>query len=77
MLLTGGALGVWVLIDLIFIVKNKFEDKQGKRVELTHHLPPVKETVLIAGSIMCWFGVFIASIAGSLNVCNNQSCDGC
>jgi TM2 domain-containing membrane protein YozV len=30
MLLTLGALGVWVLIDLIMIIIGKFTDKQGQ-----------------------------------------------
>jgi TM2 domain-containing membrane protein YozV len=30
MLLTLGALGVWVLIDLIMIIIGKFSDKQGQ-----------------------------------------------
>lgn len=66
MLFTAGLVGVWVVIDLIFIVKNKFEDKEGNPVQLVNKLTPVKETVLIAGTVMAWFALFIASIAGLL-----------
>ena len=32
MIVTAGGLGVWWLIDLIFIACGSFRDKQGKRV---------------------------------------------
>jgi len=32
MLCTLGCLGIWVMIDLIFIVGGSFHDKQGRRV---------------------------------------------
>lgn len=34
MLLTFGGLGIWVLIDLIFIVAGSFKDKEGQRIFL-------------------------------------------
>jgi TM2 domain-containing membrane protein YozV len=33
-LLTLGGLGIWVLIDLIFIVTNNFKDAEGNTVSL-------------------------------------------
>ena len=33
MLLTAGGLGVWVIIDLIFIIVGKFTDKEGLLVQ--------------------------------------------
>lgn len=66
MLITGGLLGVWVVIDLILIVRNKFTDKNGNELELTPNLTPMKETILITGSVMAWFALFIASIAALL-----------
>ncbi len=66
MLLSGGAIGVWALIDLILIVKNKFEDKHGNRLEVTHNLSPLKELLLLAGSVMASLAVFITSIAAVL-----------
>ena len=32
MILTLGGLGIWTLIDLIFIASGSFRDKDGKRV---------------------------------------------
>ena len=32
MILTLGGLGIWTLVDLIFIVTGSFRDKEGKRV---------------------------------------------
>ena len=32
MILTLGGLGIWALIDLIFIAVGSFRDKEGKRV---------------------------------------------
>jgi TM2 domain-containing membrane protein YozV len=32
MILTLGGLGIWTLVDLIFIVVGSFRDKEGKRV---------------------------------------------
>jgi TM2 domain-containing membrane protein YozV len=31
-ILTGGGLGIWVLIDLIMIVVGSFTDKEGKKL---------------------------------------------
>jgi len=38
MIVTGGGLGIWWLIDLIFIGCGSFRDKQGRRVE--HWIEP-------------------------------------
>jgi TM2 domain-containing membrane protein YozV len=32
MLLTAGGLGVWWLVDLIFVVCGIFRDKEGKKI---------------------------------------------
>jgi TM2 domain-containing membrane protein YozV len=32
MILTLGGLGIWTLVDLIFIVTGSFRDREGKRV---------------------------------------------
>src|SRR5207248_1594557 len=43
MVLTLGGLGIWYLVDLIFIVTNNFEDKQGNTLELTTNPSPAKK----------------------------------
>jgi TM2 domain-containing membrane protein YozV len=63
MLLSGGAIGVWVLIDLYLIVKNKYEDKEGNQIKVTHNLSKPKESLLIAGSVAAWLVVFMSSVA--------------
>lgn len=32
MLCTGGGLGIWWVIDLVFIVSGSFRDRQGRRI---------------------------------------------
>ncbi|MBT6207692.1 MAG: TM2 domain-containing protein [Francisellaceae bacterium] len=39
MLLTFGGLGVWTLIDLVFIVSNKLEDSSGDQLIFSECLP--------------------------------------
>jgi TM2 domain-containing membrane protein YozV len=63
MLVTGGFLGVWVVIDLIAITRNKFEDKNGNQLELIHNITPIKETILVSGAVMLWVGLFFTVIA--------------
>lgn len=31
-LLTGGGLGIWYIIDLIFIILGRFKDDEGRRI---------------------------------------------
>jgi TM2 domain-containing membrane protein YozV len=40
MLCTLGGLGVWALVDLIFILTGSFRDKEGKRVYQWLEPPP-------------------------------------
>ena len=40
MLVTLGGLGVWALVDLIFILAGSFRDKDGKRVYRWLEPPP-------------------------------------
>lgn len=63
MLVTGGFLGVWVVIDLISITRNKFEDKNGNELEIIHNITPIKETILVSGTVMLWVGLFFTVIA--------------
>lgn len=36
MLLTGGGMGIWVIIDLIMIIVGSFTDSEGKKVKLSN-----------------------------------------
>jgi hypothetical protein len=40
MLLTLGGLGIWALVDLIFIVVGSFRDKEEKRIYRWMEPPP-------------------------------------
>jgi TM2 domain-containing membrane protein YozV len=40
MILTLGGLGIWTLVDLIFIVTGSFRDREGKRVYNWLEPPP-------------------------------------
>ncbi len=63
MLCTGGLLGVWVVIDLTAITRNRFEDKDGNKLEVIHNITPIRETLLITGSVMLWVALFFTAIA--------------
>ncbi|RPJ05261.1 MAG: TM2 domain-containing protein [Deltaproteobacteria bacterium] len=41
MILTLGGVGIWALVDLIFIVTGSFRDGEGKRVYHWMEPPPV------------------------------------
>lgn len=58
MLITGGAFGIWILVDLILIVNNKFEDKQGNALELTSNPSTFKKAIMTIGAAVAGFFVF-------------------
>jgi len=61
MLITGGGFGIWVLVDLILIVTNKFEDKQGNILELTKEPSGFKKAIMVVGSIIVWLFISVAT----------------
>ena len=63
MLFSLGLFGVWVVFDLVLIIKNKFNDKEGEPLELIPNLTPRRELILFIAVIMSWFAVFIGSLA--------------
>ena len=63
MLMCAGGLGVWVLLDILVISKNKFKDKQGNLLTLTNDLSPLKETALTIGSLIAWFAACMVYVA--------------
>ncbi len=60
-LLTGGALGIWTLIDIILIISNKFSDVNRRRVSIGT-LSSFNKILLVIGSI----GSFALMIVGSV-----------
>ncbi|KTD04790.1 DUF4864 domain-containing protein [Fluoribacter gormanii] len=62
MLLTVGGLGIWYLIDLILLVTNKFEDKNGNLIQLTKNPSSLKKVLMIIGAIVAWFLLFVGTV---------------
>lgn len=61
MLLTGGGLGIWSLIDLILIACCEFKDKEGKPLIFTRGRgSPVKLILTIVGSVIA--AIFVYAI---------------
>jgi TM2 domain-containing membrane protein YozV len=61
MLVTGGCIGIGVLLDLIWIVNNKFTDKQGLPL-ITSNLSPLKRIILGGASIIAWLATLILAV---------------
>lgn len=57
MLLTLGGCGLWVLIDLILIALNKFDDKSGKSIQIYDNPSCFKKGLSVIGALI--YGVFI------------------
>ncbi|KTC91219.1 DUF4864 domain-containing protein [Fluoribacter dumoffii] len=62
MLLTLGGLGIWYLVDLILLVTNKFEDKNGNLILFTKNPSPLKKTLMVIGVIAAWFLLFVGTV---------------
>lgn len=62
MLVTLGGFGFWYLIDLIFLVMNKFEDKKGRLVVLTENPSSFKKAWMVSGTIIIWFVLLFSTI---------------
>ncbi|WP_454785485.1 DUF4864 domain-containing protein [Legionella sp. WA2024007413] len=61
MLVTIGGFGIWVLVDLILIVTNKFEDKQGGLLELTQNSSPFK-TAIVISTVLAWLLLYVLMV---------------
>lgn len=60
MLITGGGLGIWVLVDLILIACCDFKDRDGKYLIFTKgKASPFKLVMLIIGSAVAAFIVYV------------------
>lgn len=62
MLLTLGGFGIWYLVDLILIVTNKFEDKNGNLIQLTQSQSSFKKAILVIGAVLAWLLLFVGTI---------------
>lgn len=62
MLLTLGGLGVWVLVDLIFLATNSFKDKQGHVVIVKENQTSFEKAMMVIGVIVAWVLIFVTSI---------------
>ncbi len=64
MLITIGGFGIWALVDLITIVNNKFDDKQGNLLQLTNHPQTSKKKLAMnLGVVSAWFIIFVITIS--------------
>lgn len=65
-ILTLGGLGIWLFTDLIFIISNKFEDKQGNTIVLMRNPSPLMRGFLGFCAVFCellvYLGLFFAII---------------
>ncbi|WP_392538646.1 DUF4864 domain-containing protein [Legionella sp. 227] len=62
MLITGGGFGIWYLVDLILLVTNKFEDKNGNLIQLTQNPSPFKKVMLVIGAVFAWLLLYVGTI---------------
>jgi TM2 domain-containing membrane protein YozV len=62
MLITVGGFGIWYLVDLILIVTNKFEDKNGTIIQLTQNPSSFKKVILVIGAVFAWLLLFVGTI---------------
>lgn len=80
MLITMGGFGIWQLIDLIFIVTNKFDDKEGRLLLLTTNPSSFRKAMMAIGAVIVSFLIFVVMIitfatiltSGMTDVINNQ-----
>lgn len=63
MLLTGGGLGIWALIDLIVIACGSFTDSDGNYLEFKRTAPSTFiKVILIIGLVLASFILFVLTI---------------
>lgn len=66
MILTLGGLGIWLFTDLIFIISNKFEDKQGNTIVLMRNPSPFMKGLIGFCAVLCeilvYLGLFFAIV---------------
>ncbi len=80
MILTLGGLGIWIFTDLIFIVSNKFEDKQGSTIVLMQNPSPFMKGLIGFCAVLCeilvglglFFAIVFYSTSGLIKPIHNQ-----
>ncbi|HXH55284.1 MAG TPA: DUF4864 domain-containing protein [Gammaproteobacteria bacterium] len=72
MLFTFGGLGIWYLIDLAFIISNKFTDNKGNIIELAKNPPRFKKIMTVFGVMIIVFYGFWISIITQAILASNQ-----
>lgn len=60
MILTLGGLGIWLFTDLIFIVSNKFDDKQGNTIVLMRNPTPFMKGLIGFCAVFCEILVYLS-----------------
>lgn len=59
MIFTLGGLGIWLLTDIIFIISNKFEDKQGNSITLMRNPSPFMKGLIGFCAVFCELLIFL------------------
>lgn len=62
MFLTAGGLGIWMLIDLICIVTNRFKDKQDKALIFHTEVTTSKKVISVTAIVLAWIAIFVGFI---------------
>ncbi|CAM3013677.1 TM2 domain [Legionella steigerwaltii] len=62
MFITAGGFGIWYLVDLILLVTNKFEDKNGNLIQLTQNPSSFKKALMVIGAIFAWLLLYVGSV---------------
>lgn len=61
MLVTGGGLGIWTLIDLGNLVCNNFQDGNNNTLELTQNPSFLKKLMMVVGAVIAGLAIFVIS----------------
>ncbi len=62
MLITLGGFGLWTLFDLLSIVNNKFEDREGHCILFYKNPSALTKSLFVIGSILAWLVIFVVIV---------------
>src|SRR3990167_7291368 len=71
MLLTGGGLGIWTLIDLGNLVCNNFQDGNSNTLELTQNPSFFKKIMMVIGSVIAEIFILLIFIGVMASIFSN------